>query len=319
MSTPKISIIVPVYNAEKTLRRCLDSFFEQHFSDWECIVVNDGSTDNSACICDNYASKDSRFRIIHKTNEGVSVARNIGVDTAKGEWITFVDSDDWLDKEMLMLPSFAEKDADLLFVDCLIMKGCDSYVDHYDAAIYSKSQIQSSYHKLMFRQSMLGPWAKFFRREIILKNNLRFDQNIKWAEDRLFNLQFLSNCNKIQLMGKGSYVYMFPNSESSIMKYHPTVPMIHDLYKKMREASMKLNAIKGELAYMILWQTIEKVALLSDLSQEKYRKAFFRENTNFHNLSILPKRDIPYFLLCAFTPRCFHKYFLLKKLGIKKL
>lgn len=94
---PEISIIIPVYNSEKYLRQCLDSVLNQSFSDFECICVNDGSTDNSLLILQEYANKDKRFKIIDKQNEGVSIARNTGIENAFGEYITFIDSDDWVE------------------------------------------------------------------------------------------------------------------------------------------------------------------------------------------------------------------------------
>ena len=97
----EISIIVPVYKVEKYLRRCIDSIAAQTFTDWECILVDDGSPDDSGTICDEYAENDKRFRVFHQENAGVSAARNKGLDEAKGEWICFVDSDDWIEKEML--------------------------------------------------------------------------------------------------------------------------------------------------------------------------------------------------------------------------
>ena len=98
---PKISIIVPVYQVEKYLRRCLDSIVAQTFTDWECILVDDGSPDNSGKICDEYAEIDNRFRVFHQENAGVSAARNKGLDVAKGEWITFVDSNDYIEEDYL--------------------------------------------------------------------------------------------------------------------------------------------------------------------------------------------------------------------------
>ena len=97
---PLVSIIVPVYNAEKTLNKCVDSILNQTFQDWELLLIDDGSTDRSGELCDEYANKDSRVRVFHKINEGVSSARNVGLDNAKGQWITFVDADDWIDKNM---------------------------------------------------------------------------------------------------------------------------------------------------------------------------------------------------------------------------
>ena len=94
---PKITVIVPVYNTEKYLRRCVDSILAQTFTDFELLLIDDGSTDGSGAICDEYAKKDSRVRVFHKEIGGVSSARNLGLDKAYGEWISFVDSDDWID------------------------------------------------------------------------------------------------------------------------------------------------------------------------------------------------------------------------------
>ena len=96
-----ISIIVPVYNVEKYLSRCLDSILFQSFPDWECILIDDGSSDNSGKICDEYAQQDDRFIVIHQQNSGVSAARNAGLDIAKGQWFSFVDSDDWIGSNFL--------------------------------------------------------------------------------------------------------------------------------------------------------------------------------------------------------------------------
>ena len=96
-----ISIITPVYNAEKYLRCCIDSIIAQTFTDFELLLIDDGSKDKSGAICDEYAAKDARIRVFHKENGGVSSARNLGLDNAKGEWITFIDSDDWVKQDYL--------------------------------------------------------------------------------------------------------------------------------------------------------------------------------------------------------------------------
>jgi len=122
-STPIISIIVPVYNAEKYLRRCIDSIIAQTFTDWECLLVDDGSTDESPNICDEYATKDSRIKVFHKVNEGVSSARNIGIDNAKGRFVTFVDADDSIMHNYLCL--IKEGDYDLLLSSYLQSNGIE--------------------------------------------------------------------------------------------------------------------------------------------------------------------------------------------------
>lgn len=99
---PKVSIIVPVYKAEKYLNRCIDSILAQTFTDWELLLIDDGSTDRSGDICDEYAKKDTRIRVFHKENGGVSSARNLGLDSAQGEWVTFIDADDYILPDFLV-------------------------------------------------------------------------------------------------------------------------------------------------------------------------------------------------------------------------
>ena len=124
-----ISIIVPVYNAEKYLHRCVDSILAQTFTDFELLLINDGSKDNSGKICDEYAAKDPRVRVFHKENGGVSSARNMGLDNAKGEWVTFVDSDDWLVHNIYekMLHKLVEENADLCLCDINMYWGGESF------------------------------------------------------------------------------------------------------------------------------------------------------------------------------------------------
>ena len=116
MNNPKISVIVPVYNVEQFLPRCINSILAQTFTDFEVLLINDGSADNSGRICDEYAKKDNRIRLFHKGNGGVSSARNIGLKNVKGELICFIDSDDYLDKKFLqrMVKAMEENDVDLV-------------------------------------------------------------------------------------------------------------------------------------------------------------------------------------------------------------
>ncbi|MCI7728300.1 MAG: glycosyltransferase, partial [Bacteroidales bacterium] len=101
MAIPSVSIIVPVYNVELYLSKCIDSILAQSFTDWECILVDDGSKDSSGKICDEYALKDTRIKVIHQTNKGVSVARQVGIDNASGEYSIHIDPDDWVEPNML--------------------------------------------------------------------------------------------------------------------------------------------------------------------------------------------------------------------------
>ena len=101
IASPKVSVIVAVFQAVKTLRRCLDSIKNQTMTEWECLLVDDGSSDGSGKMCDEYASADARFRVIHKPNEGVAIARQTGIDSAKGDYVIFADADDWVEPDWL--------------------------------------------------------------------------------------------------------------------------------------------------------------------------------------------------------------------------
>ena len=125
MNTPKYSVIVPVYNAETYLSDAIESVLNQDFNDWELILINDGSIDKSQTICEYYQMKDQRIKLISKNNEGVSIARNIGIDSAKGEFIVFLDADDWLTKFFLGVANriVNETDADLLVLNYIEVNG----------------------------------------------------------------------------------------------------------------------------------------------------------------------------------------------------
>ena len=173
-TTPKISVIVPVYNTEKYLHRCIDSILSQTFTDFELLLIDDGSKDSSGVICDEYAAKDSRVRVFHKENGGVSSARNLGLDNAKGDRITFVDADDWVENKYI--ENLFEKslgDVDLVFSYATIYNGCSSYKENYPSRIIEACDLD-----LLFKENDLhwhtSPWAKLYRRYLIELNNIRF-------------------------------------------------------------------------------------------------------------------------------------------------
>ena len=208
-----ISIIVPIYNAEKTLVRCIESILAQEFSNFELIIIDDGSTDASGAICDEYAKKDFRIRVIHKQNGGVSSARNQGIDNAKGEWITFCDADDYV--YPCWLTNFIDnsQDADL------VVQGIIADGNLYDFSKKGDRIIGIDFIgdsivciEKLFEKGILGyPWNKLFRRYIIAQNNLHFDSSIHLKEDEIFVLQYLKYCRVIQSTSKAGYYYEVPD------------------------------------------------------------------------------------------------------------
>ena len=194
----KFSIVVPVYNTELYLHRCLDSIVNQSFSDFEVLLIDDGSTDGSGKICDFYAEKDSRIRVFHKENGGVSSARNLGLQEARGAWVCFVDSDDIIIENALgILMSQIQKNTDY------VMCGYEVF-DEDNQCVYSVSkQKQCVVNQHDALVEMFAPtdyryqgylWNKLFKASVIRDNKIVFAEKIKFNEDRLFNVEYLCHC-----------------------------------------------------------------------------------------------------------------------------
>ena len=199
MITPLISIIVPVYNAEKYLRQCLDSVVAQSYTNWECLLVDDGSKDLSCSICDEYELKDQRFKAIHKQNQGVSHSRNYGIEHATGDWITFLDSDDYI-SESYLSDFILSGNYDLISCGqqnfgfstnsiCWVEKKA------IDVKRIPRDFINQKKHPANNRY--LFCWGHLFRSAIIKDANLRFDEYLRVGEDTNFVLEYVSRCSTI--------------------------------------------------------------------------------------------------------------------------
>lgn len=204
---PLVSIIVPVYNAEKYLNRCIDSILSQTMTDFELLLIDDGSKDNSGRICDEYATKDARVRVFHKPNGGVSSARNLGLDNAKGKWITFVDADDRCSCNYLEhLLSKVDDDTDLIISYAVI---CDSTGEK--AEVYPEYRVNATNFERLFVDSDMhwhtSPWAKLYRASIIYENSLRFNEMMHIGEDADFLFSFMLITDKIYVSSDTDYYY----------------------------------------------------------------------------------------------------------------
>ena len=215
-----ISIIVPVYNTEKYLPACLDSIVNQSFNDFELILVNDGSTDNSKKICDEYAKTDRRIKVVNTENQGVSAARNTGIICSSGEYICFVDSDDTLDKDYLsILLGHIIQSYDLVLCGYYVEK--DSIVENkiifssnkYD--VVDRNQIFFIVEKFLFS----APWCKIFKSSIIKGNNIKFNEDMSLGEDLVFNFDYLNHVKHIFIINKCLYHYSTDNASSLLRQY----------------------------------------------------------------------------------------------------
>jgi len=215
-----ISVIIPVYNAEHTLHRCIDSLLAQTFKDYEIILVNDGSMDNSLDVCKSYADCHCNIKIIDQKNAGVSAARNIGIVSAKGEFITFIDSDDYV------LPSYLEDFNSTKLTADIYVQGIDYIFPHNNRTkhffTYSENLFNLAENPdLIVPSGILEngcPVAKLFKKSIIEDNNLRFNQHLSINEDHLFVTQYYTHCTTFYLSDKVNYFYVYDINTSSLTK-----------------------------------------------------------------------------------------------------
>lgn len=205
-----ISIIIPIYNAEKYIDECIESIEKQTYTNWECILVNDGSTDSSGNICNQWAKNDKRIHIIHQKNCGVSIARNNGLKKSKGEYICFIDSDDWIDENYLKLMIEHSSHCDLVVSGQIrefpnrtttIYKPCNTEVFNISHENANKF-IELSEDFLLF-----APHEKLYKKEIITNNNIRFLEGCNYGEDLIFNFQYLQYVNNISTISDAQYHY----------------------------------------------------------------------------------------------------------------
>lgn len=248
-----LSVIVPVYNASKYLRPCLDSILSQSYPDFEVLLVDDGSTDDSGSICDEYARRDSRVRVFHKTNGGVSSARNLGLDQAQGEFVCFVDADDVVLADALsILVKGMKNGADLSIGGYEVYDECDNRTFSVRERLTEnisvrECMVQMYYPKYYYYQGYL--WNKLFRREIIQADSLRFDESIFFNEDRLFVVQYLCSCKSFVSFSTEP-VYKYYDRTSGAMaslkkNFNPKFVTDFKAYVKMLDCINKNYQDKG--------------------------------------------------------------------------
>ena len=258
MFNPLISVIVPVYKVEKYLKQCVDSILNQSFTDFELILVDDGSPDSCPTICDEYARQDKRIKVIHKQNGGSSSSREIGVVSSVGRYIMIVDGDDWLDQETLLRTS---RKAMEIGADCVMF----SYVKEYEKSsipvhIYNgnkqtktKDESMSFYHRFFglvneelqhpeLADSIVSCCMKLYKREFVLQTRYFDTKYVGSCEDGLFNIYALYNSAVVYYLDAPLYHYRKTNSGSLTSQYRPLLPELwENLFKEMKQAITELS------------------------------------------------------------------------------
>lgn len=209
---PTVSIIVPVYNAEGTLRRCVDSILTQQYTDFELLLVDDGSSDASGAICDAYAAQDPRVQVLHQENAGVSAARNLALDRARGVYLQFLDSDDWItpDATSSLVRAAETCHCDLVISDFYRVVGerVSRKGDIDDEVLLSREEYATHMmeNPADFYYGVL--WNKLYRRSIVERHHLRMDPEISWCEDFMFNLEYIYHAETFYALQVPIYYYV---------------------------------------------------------------------------------------------------------------
>lgn len=239
-----VSIIVPVYNTEKYLAQCIESILNQTYSKFELLLINDGSTDGSGDLCDTYAKQDRRISVIHQKNAGVSMARNTGLDHACGEYIMFVDSDDYIDPELVEEAhrTIRKSDADIYICGLIVenfQAGKIVSKETYAAkekSVYSLNELLENMNVSYPAQYIYGPCHKLYRRKAIENEAVRFDLRLSVWEDFLFNQKVLAKVRSVQISDKVYYHYRKERGDSLSSSFNP---MYYDMtayvFDQMRE------------------------------------------------------------------------------------
>jgi len=297
-STPLFSLIVPVYNSEVYLDKCVSSILKQSYGEFELILVNDGSKDKSLEICQIYSSADNRIVLIDQVNQGVSVARNSGIKAARGEYVCFVDSDDFIDGDYLkhFVKEIEQTKSDL------IVGGFIKY--------FGENNLNNARHYVSFcqglkviprleQQNLLsGPFAKCFRRDIIVHHGLWFDKTFSFGEDAIFNLAFVLQINSLSVIDYCGYFYVQTEGESLVKRkysFEKTKEFAELITRYRYELSRKYQLLEGEyISFIEKERTLYIIGAIRSMYNKSFKKDFterisiLKEETPKLRLDLLP-------------------------------
>lgn len=301
MNEIKVSIIVPVYNAEDYLENCINSMLHQTYSDIEIVLINDGSTDSSSKIIDRYAKKDKRLKSIHIKNSGVSTARNIGLQNATGNWIVFVDSDDWIEPNMISFSvnKALETKADIVMwtyfknyaneeLALSLLPGGDQEITANKDLFHLKA-IYQMYGEDKVRESVSSGtvWCKLYKKSLIEDNNLEFKVGLTRAQDTVFSLNAFEQANKIVYYDKSLYHYRITTtSTTSGTRFIENTKAPFDMlldeflsFVRMKNGDERYSeAFNGRTIQVIMWH------LKHNYFHSQFRGSIFRKKREVRRL-----------------------------------
>ena len=276
MQYPRISIIVPVYKSEQYLPKCIDSILVQSYLNWELLLIDDGSPDNSGKICDEYMQKDARIRVFHKGNGGVSSARNFGLEKAKGDYIMFVDSDDWIDNNCLKV-----------CIEEVVRNNLDAVQFGYISVFPTKEMLNvktvtPSLNGEKFIKSTslnVSVWGGLYKHSLIEENKLRFPLALNLAEDQIFILTFLKYAKRIKYIDEALYYYL--QRDNSAIHTLKSIDMISSS-KALTDFSIEWPVAKQHIDSMIVLFILEMI-WNNDVSYNQLKAIYQMQNVNHTN------------------------------------
>ena len=287
MNLPEVSIIVPVYNSGKYISRCIDSIVSQTFTNFECILIDDGSTDNSLLICERYHQSDVRIVVIHQDNSGLSATRNKGTELARGKYLCYVDSDDYIQNNMceILIDAVHRSEADVV---------CCGYAENNklrtlceDDFIFTNCSIIEIVHYLEMRQAFGVVWNKLYKKSILDIHSIKFPLGAKFGEDMIFNLQYFKHIKKAYISSNYIYNYLHDN-KNSLAKEKVTLAECHFRFENVSNLFMQVdNNMKSLFCAELLAKDFKyTIALLlrlySDNKVAKEREIVINRLKNFY-------------------------------------
>lgn len=308
MKQPKISVIVPVYNVEKYLRRCVDSILSQTFTDFELLLIDDGSTDASGSICDEYAQKYQKVHAWHLLNGGPSKARNFGIEKAVGDYLYFVDSDDWIEPSSLR-DFFGNETTEYdVYFQSFVQHNLDGSVTREELLerIAVGEDVKEALSYLIINSKFGWTWIKILKRSILCEYNIRFDEHCSLQEDELLTLQYCQHIKSLVMRKNANYHYYIYNSSLTRKKRLPMehIATLRNLCKEARiyedqrilifYQSLCLKCLHNSLLYGYKYSVIP-------FKNKSYRLNLISEFLKMYNE--LPKSTIQY----KWIPGVFYK------------
>ena len=307
---PKISVIIPVYNTEKYLEKCLDSIINQTYQDFEIVIINDGSIDNSRKIINKYLNKyQNKIKCINKENNGLSSARNYGIEVARGDYIIFLDSDDYIKKDLFeqLLP-YIQKGIDLIKYKLIKVDEEYKEIERVDGPNFDEITGEEGFNKLVFNDVLLEPACLYlYKRDIFIKNNLRFLENTYHEDFGLIPIILLYTKNIVSINFYGYYYLQANNSITRNEDYTKTIKRANDLlihYDNMKKTIENLNIKEKTKENMYLYYTnaiFDNLKKLQKKEKKKYVQQIYKRkllnNIKIINLKRLIKRMILYIYL----------------------